>query len=162
MIIVVWFRAPLCVDGTHTPLLFSPSLLFLLSSSLFSLYQLCFVLLVAAELQCGGAVSALPPPSRVPVQEIGIKARHELICPAGQTAHYNAQQGPTAGVKRAQYLLIICSFALCLWLPLTLTDFGIFLFLYSFLISSILSYFLFPSLCPLPVVISLRFWPPLS
>eukprot|EP00064_Thunnus_orientalis_P008863 superscaffoldBa00001085_g8886 len=45
----------------------------------------------------GGVASALGLPSRVPVQEIGIKARHELIGPAGQTAHYNAQQGPTAG-----------------------------------------------------------------
>lgn len=43
---------------------------------------------------------------------IGIKARHELIGPAGQTAHYNAQQSPTAGVKRAQYLLIIYSSSL--------------------------------------------------
>lgn len=52
---------------------------------------------------------------------IGIKARHELIGPAGQTAHYNAQQSPTAGVKRAQYLLIIYSSSLSVPLCPSLT-----------------------------------------
>lgn len=42
-------------------------------------------------------------------RRLALKARHELIVPAGQTAYYNALQGPTAGVKRAQYLLIIYS-----------------------------------------------------
>lgn len=88
------------------------------------LSQLCSVLplVVVKQQQRCGVATALTPPSCVPVQEIGIKARHELIGPAGQTAHYNAQQGPTAGVKRAQYLLIIYSFSLSVSLGPSLPD----------------------------------------
>lgn len=93
---------------------------------------------------------------------IGIKARHELIGPAGQTAHYNAQQSPTAGVKRAQYLLIIYSSSLSVPLCPSLTHslaFAFTLFLLFFVGTSLLFLFsviprLFPVLtfffcCPL-------------
>lgn len=72
---------------------------------------------------------------------IGIKARHELIGPAGQTAHYNAQQSPTAGVKRAQYLLIIYSSSLSVPLCPSLTHslaFAFTLFLLFFVGTSLL------------------------
>ena len=109
-----------CCDGSscqgHTKTLWpSISLSVAFSSFLFFLLlcQLYSVLHLAAmeRLSCGIA-SVLTEPHHVPVQEIGIKARHELIVPAGQTAHYNAQQGPTAGVNGTQYLLIIYSSSL--------------------------------------------------
>lgn len=49
--------------------------------------------------RAGSDASTLAPPSCVPVQEIGIKARHELIGPSGQTAHYNAQKALPQGWK---------------------------------------------------------------
>lgn len=80
---------------------------------------------------------------------IGIKARHELIGPAGQTAHYNAQQSPTAGVKRAQYLLIIYSSSLSVPLCPSFTHslaFAFTLFL-LFSLAALFSFSAFSFLC---------------
>lgn len=134
----------------------------------------CVLSLGAVERRRCGVASALALPSRVPVQEIGIKARHELIGPAGQTAHYNAQQGPTAGVKRAQYLLIIYSSSLSVslrpslshWLLLSLcffffisfsfTPLHAFSFLCYFSTFSFASFLLFYSSLP-PLIFNLPF-----
>lgn len=107
---------------------------------------------VSRPFPSGIVVLRLRLPCRAVCQfRIGIKARHELIGPAGQTAHYNAQQSPTAGVKRAQYLLIIYSSSLSVPLCPSLTH------SLAFAFTLFLLFFVGTSLFPLCFFFSLLF-----